>query len=149
MAVKSPMCLAFWSFRVFFFLTQLSEKLQKKKNAVAEAKSQAFKEILDLDWQGAAQVVKFLLLRCLSKASIRISTAFRLRVKACCSKEYARIGEAVFGFVIKAGYVRTNVCVGCALIDLFTKGFGDLESAKKMFDQMPERNFNINVCTLR
>ncbi|GJS67768.1 pentatricopeptide repeat-containing protein [Tanacetum coccineum] len=56
------------------------------------------------------------------------------------SKEYARIGEAVFGFLIKIGYFRSDICVGCALIDSFTKVFCDLEYAKKVFDQMPERN---------
>ncbi|GJV40610.1 pentatricopeptide repeat-containing protein [Tanacetum coccineum] len=65
---------------------------------------------------------------------------FSAAIQACCSKEYARIGGTVFGFVIKTGYFGSDVCVGCALIDLFTKGFGDLESAKKVFDQMPERN---------
>nr|XP_043634026.1 pentatricopeptide repeat-containing protein At3g49170, chloroplastic [Erigeron canadensis] len=50
------------------------------------------------------------------------------------------IGAAIFGFVIKTGYFQSDVCVGCALIDLFAKGFGDLESAHKVFDKMPERN---------
>ncbi|PWA65720.1 tetratricopeptide repeat (TPR)-like superfamily protein [Artemisia annua] len=65
---------------------------------------------------------------------------FSAAIQACCSKEYARVGGTVFGFVIKTGYFESDVCVGCALIDLFTKGFGDLESAKKVFERMPERN---------
>ncbi|PWA36118.1 tetratricopeptide repeat (TPR)-like superfamily protein [Artemisia annua] len=47
-------------------------------------------------------------------------------------------------FVINIGYFESDVCVGCALIDLFTKRFGDLESAKKVFDQMPERNSQLH-----
>lgn len=65
---------------------------------------------------------------------------FSAAIKACCNATYAWIGLVIFGFVIKTGYFDSDVCVGCALIDLFTKGFGDLESAKKLFDKMPEKN---------
>ena len=51
-------------------------------------------------------------------------------------------------FVIKTGYFESDVCVGCALTDLFTKCFGDLESAKKVFDQMLERNLVIWTLTI-
>lgn len=65
---------------------------------------------------------------------------FSAAIRACSNREYARIGLVIFGFLIKTGYFESDVCVGCALIDLFAKGFGDLESAKKVFDAMPERN---------
>nr|GMD49649.1 pentatricopeptide repeat-containing protein At3g49170, chloroplastic [Ipomoea batatas] len=65
---------------------------------------------------------------------------FSAAIKACCNAKYAWIGLVVFGFVIKTGYFDSDVCVGCALVDLFTKGFGDLESAQKVFDKMPEKN---------
>lgn len=32
------------------------------------------------------------------------------------------------------------MCVGRALIEMFTEGSGDFDSAKTMFDKMPERN---------
>ncbi|XP_042031427.1 pentatricopeptide repeat-containing protein At3g49170, chloroplastic-like [Salvia splendens] len=65
---------------------------------------------------------------------------FSAAIRACSNREYAGIGLVIFGFVVKSGYFESDVCVGCALVDLFGKGFGDLESAKKVFDEMPERN---------
>ncbi|XP_055816923.1 pentatricopeptide repeat-containing protein At3g49170, chloroplastic-like isoform X2 [Solanum dulcamara] len=65
---------------------------------------------------------------------------FSAVIQACCSVELGCIGLVIFGFVIKTGYFESDICVGCALIDLFAKGFGDLRSAKKVFDRMPERN---------
>ncbi|KAL0299667.1 UNVERIFIED_CONTAM: Pentatricopeptide repeat-containing protein, chloroplastic [Sesamum radiatum] len=65
---------------------------------------------------------------------------FSAAIRACSNREYARIGLVIFGFLMKTGYFDSDVCVGCALIDLFVKGFGDLESAKKVFDEMPDKN---------
>ncbi|KAJ8529411.1 hypothetical protein K7X08_036246 [Anisodus acutangulus] len=65
---------------------------------------------------------------------------FSAMIQACCSGELGWIGLVIFGFVIKTGYFESDICVGCALIDLFAKGFSDLRSAKKVFDRMPERN---------
>lgn len=65
---------------------------------------------------------------------------FSAAIRACSNREYARIGLVIFGFLMKTGYFESDVCVGCALIDLFAKGFGDLESAKKLFDKMPDKN---------
>lgn len=65
---------------------------------------------------------------------------FSAVVQACSNYEYAWIGVVIFGFLIKSGYLDSDVCVGCALIDLFAKGFRDLESAKIVFDRMPEKN---------
>lgn len=65
---------------------------------------------------------------------------FSAAIRACSNLEYARNGLVIFGFLMKTGYFESDVCVGCALIDLFVKGFGDLESAKKLFDEMPEKN---------
>lgn len=61
-------------------------------------------------------------------------------IQACSNTEYAWIGSVIFGFLLKTGYFNSDVCVGCSLIDLFSKGFGDLEAAKKVFDLMTERN---------
>ncbi|KAM3378333.1 pentatricopeptide repeat-containing protein, chloroplastic [Capsicum galapagoense] len=65
---------------------------------------------------------------------------FSAVIQACCNEELGWVGLGVFGFVIKTGYFESDVCVGCALIDLLAKGFSDLSSAKKVFDRMPERN---------
>ena len=32
------------------------------------------------------------------------------------------------------------MCVGCALIDMFVKGGGDVDLAYKVFEKMPEKN---------
>ncbi|XP_009760813.1 pentatricopeptide repeat-containing protein At3g49170, chloroplastic [Nicotiana sylvestris] len=65
---------------------------------------------------------------------------FSAVIQACCSGEFGWIGLVIFGFVVKTGYFESDICVGCALIDLFAKGFCDLRSAKQVFDRMPERN---------
>ncbi|KAL2556230.1 Pentatricopeptide repeat-containing protein [Forsythia ovata] len=65
---------------------------------------------------------------------------FSAMIQACSNKEYAGVGLVIFGFVLKTGYFESDVCVGCALVDLFAKGFCDLELAKKVFDEMPEKN---------
>ncbi|KAK2977455.1 hypothetical protein RJ640_028616 [Escallonia rubra] len=65
---------------------------------------------------------------------------FAAVIQACCRPDYARIGLVIFGFVMKTGYFESDLCVGCALIDLFAKGRGDLGSAKKVFDEMPKIN---------
>ncbi|KAH6784047.1 Tetratricopeptide repeat superfamily protein [Perilla frutescens var. hirtella] len=65
---------------------------------------------------------------------------FSAAIRACSNREYARIGLVIFGFLMKTGYFDSDVCVGCALIDLFVKGFGDLELSRKLFDEMPEKN---------
>ncbi|KAK6925977.1 Pentatricopeptide repeat [Dillenia turbinata] len=44
------------------------------------------------------------------------------------------------GYCPNDEYFDSGVCVGCALIDMFVKGDCDLESAKKVFNKMPERN---------
>ncbi|CAI0546714.1 unnamed protein product [Linum tenue] len=61
-------------------------------------------------------------------------------IRACSSKEMLPFGEVIFGSVLKTGYLGSDVCVGCALIDMFVKGGKDLESAYQVFDKMPERN---------
>ncbi|XP_027103586.1 pentatricopeptide repeat-containing protein At3g49170, chloroplastic-like [Coffea arabica] len=65
---------------------------------------------------------------------------FSAAIQACSNVKYASIGLVIFGIVIKSGYFGSDVCVGCALIDLFSKGFHDLNLAKKVFDQMPLKN---------
>lgn len=61
-------------------------------------------------------------------------------IRACSNEENFSVGEIIFGSVIKTGYLQSDVCVGCALIDMFAKGIVDLDSAYKVFDKMSERN---------
>ncbi|KAA8540022.1 hypothetical protein F0562_026714 [Nyssa sinensis] len=65
---------------------------------------------------------------------------FAAVIQACSNADNAWIGELIFGFVIKTGYFESDVCVGCALIDMFAKGSCNLDSAKKVFAKMPEKN---------
>lgn len=65
---------------------------------------------------------------------------FSAAIRACSNREYARVGLVIYGFLLKTGYFESDVCVGCAMVDLFVKGFGDLELTKKVFDEMPEKN---------
>ncbi|CAH9136954.1 unnamed protein product [Cuscuta epithymum] len=68
---------------------------------------------------------------------------FSAAIKACSNARFGSTGLAIFGFVVKTGYFDSDVCVGCAVIDLFSKGLGDLESSQKVFEEMPEKN---SVC---
>ncbi|KAG9144311.1 hypothetical protein Leryth_027595 [Lithospermum erythrorhizon] len=65
---------------------------------------------------------------------------FSAVIQACSNGEYGWIGVVIFGFVIKTGYFESDVNIGCSLIDLFAKGLGDLESARKVFDKIPHKN---------
>jgi pentatricopeptide repeat protein len=65
---------------------------------------------------------------------------FAAVIRACSNAENISIGQMIFGFVIKSGYFGSDVCVGCALIDTFAKGGGDLDLAYKVFEKMPEKN---------
>ncbi|GER46702.1 pentatricopeptide repeat-containing protein [Striga asiatica] len=65
---------------------------------------------------------------------------FSAAIRACSNRKFAAVGLVIFGFLMKTGHFGSDVCVGCALIDLFAKGFGDLDSARKVFDKMPVRN---------
>ncbi|XP_030456093.1 pentatricopeptide repeat-containing protein At3g49170, chloroplastic [Syzygium oleosum] len=65
---------------------------------------------------------------------------FAAAIRACSVPANASIGDTVFGFIMKSGYLDSDVCVGCALIDMFAKGSADLVSARKVFEKMPERN---------
>ncbi|CAM8933181.1 unnamed protein product [Rhodiola kirilowii] len=65
---------------------------------------------------------------------------FTAVIRACSNWEFCDLGEVVYGFVVKTGYLDSDVCVGCSLIDMFVKGRSDLESAYKVFDRMTERN---------
>ncbi|XP_058100383.1 pentatricopeptide repeat-containing protein At3g49170, chloroplastic [Magnolia sinica] len=60
-------------------------------------------------------------------------------IQACSNMQHAWIGKVIFGFVIKTGFLASDECVGCALIDMFAKG-GSLEYARLVFDEMLERN---------
>ncbi|KAK4256220.1 hypothetical protein QN277_009114 [Acacia crassicarpa] len=65
---------------------------------------------------------------------------FTAAIRACSNARYVSIGHAIFGFVLKTGYFDSDVCVGCALIDMFAKGGSDIESARLVFEKMRERN---------
>ncbi|KAF7148937.1 hypothetical protein RHSIM_Rhsim03G0201700 [Rhododendron simsii] len=65
---------------------------------------------------------------------------FAAVIRACSNAENAWIGDVIFGSVIKTGYFESDVCIGCALIEMFAKGSGDFDSAKKVFDRMPDKN---------
>ncbi|KAM1770521.1 hypothetical protein EV1_044943 [Malus domestica] len=56
-------------------------------------------------------------------------------IRACLNARNIGIGKIIFGSVIKSGYLGSDVCVGCSLIDMFAKGSGDLGEAY-MFAQM-------------
>ncbi|GMY07475.1 pentatricopeptide repeat-containing protein At3g49170, chloroplastic-like [Fagus crenata] len=61
-------------------------------------------------------------------------------IRACSNAENISIGKMIFGFVVKSSYFGSDVCVGCALIDMFATGGGDLDLAYKVFEKMPEKN---------
>lgn len=65
---------------------------------------------------------------------------FTALIRACSNTKYFDNGFVVFGFLLKTGYFDSHVSVGCGLIDMFVKGCGDVESARKVFDRMFERN---------
>ncbi|RYQ85540.1 hypothetical protein Ahy_B10g105109 [Arachis hypogaea] len=66
--------------------------------------------------------------------------SFTASLRSCSNAEFFSTGLAVFGFVLKTGYLDADVCVGCALIDMFVKGSDDLGSAFKVFEKISERN---------
>ncbi|CAL5211215.1 unnamed protein product [Lathyrus oleraceus] len=66
---------------------------------------------------------------------------FTAAIRSCLDSGFFETGLGLFGFVLKAGYFDSHVCVGCELIDMFVKGGGgDLDSARKVFDRMREKN---------
>lgn len=65
---------------------------------------------------------------------------FTASIRSCSNARYFHLGLVVFGFVLKTGYFDSHVSVGCALIEMFVKGGRDVESARKVFEEMRERN---------
>ncbi|KAM7272507.1 hypothetical protein ACFE04_027170 [Oxalis oulophora] len=65
---------------------------------------------------------------------------FTAVIRACSNIDNVRFGMVVFGLLMKCAYFEDNVNVGCALIDMFVRGSGDLESAYKVFDKMADKN---------
>ncbi|TKY68238.1 Pentatricopeptide repeat-containing protein [Spatholobus suberectus] len=65
---------------------------------------------------------------------------FTASIRSCSNAQHFSIGRVIFGFLLKTGYFDSDVCVGCALIDMFTKGGDDIESARMVFEKMQERN---------
>ncbi|KAL5999019.1 hypothetical protein ACLOJK_009969 [Asimina triloba] len=60
-------------------------------------------------------------------------------IQACSNMDYAWIGRVIFGSVLKTGFFESDVCVGCALIDMFARS-EDLQYARSVFERMIERN---------
>ncbi|CAJ1978209.1 unnamed protein product [Sphenostylis stenocarpa] len=65
---------------------------------------------------------------------------FTASIRSSSNAQYFSIGRVIFGFVLKTGYFDSHVCVGCALIDMFVKGSGDIQSARLVFDKMRDKN---------
>ncbi|KAK1302562.1 Pentatricopeptide repeat-containing protein [Acorus calamus] len=66
---------------------------------------------------------------------------FSALIQACASDPlFVATGRTAFGFVMKTGFFNSDACVGAALIDLFSKAAGDLGSARRVFDEMSEKN---------
>eukprot|EP00257_Ricinus_communis_P020197 XP_015579374.1 putative pentatricopeptide repeat-containing protein At5g52630 [Ricinus communis] len=63
---------------------------------------------------------------------------FPSATKACAFWGRCDVGKSVHGFVIKTGY-NFNVFVGSSTVDMYAK-CGELSDARKVFDEMPERN---------
>lgn len=60
-------------------------------------------------------------------------------IQACSNAKFVSVGGMVLGSVIKMGFFKWDVSVGCALTDMFAKN-QDLVSARKVFDRMFDRN---------
>ncbi|XP_015168261.1 pentatricopeptide repeat-containing protein At3g21470 [Solanum tuberosum] len=61
-----------------------------------------------------------------------------LVLKACASLSMLSLGKALHAESVKSGF-DCNVMVGTALLDMYGK-CGEIRSARKVFDYMPERN---------
>jgi len=59
---------------------------------------------------------------------------FAAVIRACSNADNISIGKMTFGFVIKSGYFESDLCVGCALIDMLVNGSGDVKLAYKVFE---------------
>ncbi|KAI3895329.1 hypothetical protein MKX03_035830 [Papaver bracteatum] len=61
-------------------------------------------------------------------------------IRACSKPGFGWIGEVIHGFVLKTGYLDADLCVGCALIDMYVKSKADFFSARRVFYEIPVRN---------
>ena len=57
-------------------------------------------------------------------------------IKACSNEDWAFIGEIIIGFALKTGHFD-DLNVKCALIDMYIKGFHNINCAKKVFNKCP------------
>nr|AYM00732.1 pentatricopeptide repeat protein [Salvia miltiorrhiza] len=67
-----------------------------------------------------------------------VIAAVPLVLKACASLSLLSLGKALHSEILKSG-VERNVMVGTSLVDMYGK-CGDIASACKVFDEMPDRN---------
>ncbi|KAK7327300.1 hypothetical protein VNO80_31541 [Phaseolus coccineus] len=65
---------------------------------------------------------------------------FTASIRSSSNAQYFSVGLVIFGFLLKTGYFDSHVSVGCALIDMFAKGTGDIHSARMVFDKMRDKN---------
>ncbi|WVZ26948.1 hypothetical protein V8G54_000123 (mitochondrion) [Vigna mungo] len=65
---------------------------------------------------------------------------FTASIRSSSNAQYFSIGLVIFGFLCKTGYFHSHVFVGCALIDMFAKGNGDIHLARMVFDKMQDKN---------
>ncbi|KAK8955706.1 Pentatricopeptide repeat-containing protein [Platanthera guangdongensis] len=60
-------------------------------------------------------------------------------IQACSIPQFLQFGTSLLASAIKTGYCKHNASVAGALIDMFSKN-GDMVSARKVFDEIPDRN---------
>ncbi|XP_047306653.1 pentatricopeptide repeat-containing protein At1g08070, chloroplastic-like [Impatiens glandulifera] len=60
-------------------------------------------------------------------------------ITACIESKKFELGREIHGYVIKESTLSKQVKIGASLIDLYMKS-GHLEYARRLFDEMPEKN---------
>lgn len=66
------------------------------------------------------------------------TSTFSTILCACSSLASLQKGKSLHGKIIKLG-IKYEIYVGTALSDMYAKS-GDIESSRKVFDTMPEKN---------
>ncbi|KAI7983510.1 Pentatricopeptide repeat-containing protein [Camellia lanceoleosa] len=84
----------------------------------------------------------FSLMLRLSSPSLQPNNPFVLATVAraiASSPEHLQLGQIIHALAIKSGFLPNNVVVETAFLDMYSK-CGVIGSARKVFDEMPERN---------